>query len=604
MTQTLRGSWELMRLAYRLDRRRLLVALGLMLLQSSALPLAAPALAALTDAAIDHDSGGASVAAVVVAVMVIASLTAGHFAHIFYFELGDLAIMRLERELIDVSNASPGIEHHERPDYADKIQVLRTELARSGAGSMQALLSSVGLGLAIVLTGVLLAAVNPWLLTLPLAAVPPLVLGRRAEATVADARERAALDNRRARHLFALATDAGPAKELRVCGLTSEVRSRHLRAWDSATDTLWRGEVRASGLRVAGQLVFALAYVGATLLVVRDAVAGRRSVGDVILVITLAAQVNGQVTSAVTILQQLQRTARTMADLAWVRGIVRPRSGSAPGAGPVPPAPPVPAPDVIRTGITFEQVAFTYPGTERPVLEGVDLVLPAGSTVAVVGENGAGKTTLVKLLCRFYDASAGTVRVDGVDLRDIDTDAWRTRIAAGFQDFSRFELLARENVGVGNLPDIGSDTAVLAGLRRARAEGVLDRLDHGLDTQLGTTHTDGAQLSGGQWQKLALGRAMMREAPLLLVLDEPTSALDAQAEHELFEQYARNARRVGGLTGAITLLVSHRFSTVRMADLILVVADGRVSESGSHGELVALGGLYAELFDLQAAAYR
>ncbi|HZL80981.1 MAG TPA: ATP-binding cassette domain-containing protein, partial [Demequina sp.] len=248
--------------------------------------------------------------------------------------------------------------------------------------------------------------------------------------------------------------------------------------------------------------------------------------------------------------------------------------------------------------------AFTYPGTDRPVLEGVDLVLPAGSTVAVVGENGAGKTTLVKLLCRFYDATAGTVRVDGVDLRDIDTDEWRTRIAAGFQDFSRFELLARENVGVGNLPDIESQTAVLAGLRRARAEGVLDRLDDGLETQLGTSHTDGAQLSGGQWQKLALGRAMMREAPLLLVLDEPTSALDAQAEHELFEQYAVNARRVGGLTGAITLLVSHRFSTVRMADLILVVADGRVTESGSHDELVALGGLYAELFDLQAAAYR
>ena len=599
MKQTVHGSLELLRLTYRLDRRRLLVALALMLLQASALPLAAPALAALTDAAVARDALGASVAGVLVAVLVIASLTAGHFAHIFYFELGDLALMRLERELIDLSNASTGIEHHERPDYADKIQVLRTELARSGWGSMQALLSSLGLALAILITGVLLAGLNPWLLTLPVAAVPPLVLGRRAEAIVATARERAALDNRRARHLFALATDAGPAKELRVCGLTDEVRTRHLRAWDRATDTLWRGELHASGLRVAGQLVFAFAYVGATLLVVRDAVAGRRSVGDVILVITLAAQVNQQVTSAVTILQQLQRTARTMADLAWVRSIVQPHRVESSGAGPT-----VPAPHTIRTGITFEDVAFTYPGTDRPVLAGVDLTLPAGCTVAIVGENGAGKTTLVKLLCRFYDATSGTVRVDGVDLQDIDVDEWRGRIAAGFQDFSRFELLARENVGVGNLPDIASDAAVLAGLHRARAEGVLDRLDDGLDTQLGTSHSDGAQLSGGQWQKLALGRAMMRATPLLLVLDEPTSALDAQAEHELFEQYAVNARRVGGLTGAITVLVSHRFSTVRMADLILVVADGRISESGSHDELLALGGLYAELFDLQAAAYR
>lgn len=594
MRQTLSGSWALLRLAYRIDPGRLLLALVLMLLQALALPLSAPALAALTDAAVAGDAAAASTAAVVVAVLVIASLTAGHFAHIYYFELGDLAVMRLERELVELSNASPGLEHHERPDYADRLQVLRSELHRSGWGSMQALLSSLGLAVAIVLTGVLLGRVNPWLLALPLAAVPPLVLGRRAESRLADARESAALDSRRARHLFLLASDAGPAKELRVCGLADELRARHATAWEHATATLWRGELRAGGLRVAGQLVFAAAYVGATLLVVRDAVAGRRTVGDVILVITLAAQVNQQVTSAVTILQQLQRAARTVGDLAWVRQVVTP--ATPPGTAP--------APDALRTGITFEDVAFTYPGTDAPVLAGVDLTLPAGSTVAVVGENGAGKTTLVKLLCRFYEASGGVVRVDGQDLRDIDADAWRRRVSAGFQDFCRFELVARENVGVGDLPHVGSDDAVRDALGRAHALDVLDRLDDGLATQLGTTHTDGAQLSGGQWQKLALGRAMMREAPLLLVLDEPTSALDAEAEHELFEQYARNARRVGELTGAITLLVSHRFSTVRMADLILVVDDGRVVEAGSHDELVAARGLYAELFDLQAAAYR
>ncbi|MCC2307516.1 ABC transporter ATP-binding protein [Cellulomonas chengniuliangii] len=597
MRQTVRGAYQLLVLTYRIDPGKLILSLALMLLQSSALPLAAPALAALTDAAVEGDARRAVIAAVVVAVLVIASLTAGHFAHIFYFELGDLALMRLERELVELSNDSPGLEHHERADYADKIQVLRTELQRSGWGSMQALLSSLGLGVAVAITAVLLAGLNPWLLALPVAALPPLLLGRRAESTAAQARDQAALDNRRARHLFVIATDAGPAKELRVCGLEGDLRARHAAAWSRATATLWRGEVRASVLRVAGQLVFAAAYVAATLLVVRDAVEGHRTVGDVILVITLAAQVNAQVTSTVTILQQLQRTARTMADLEWMREVVRPR----PVAGL---AAPLPAPDAIRSGITFEGVAFTYPGTDRPVLADVDLSLPPGTTVAIVGENGAGKTTLVKLLCRFYDATAGTVAIDGVDLRHLDADDWRARVAAGFQDFSRFELLARENVGVGHLPDIGSDEAVLAALGRAHAEGVLERLDHGLDSQLGTTHSDGAQLSGGQWQKLALGRAMMREAPLLLVLDEPTSALDAQAEHELFERYAENARRVGELTGAITLLVSHRFSTVRMADLILVVADGRIAEQGSHAELVSQGGLYAELFNLQAAAYR
>ena len=210
------------------------------------------------------------------------------------------------------------------------------------------------------------------------------------------------------------------------------------------------------------------------------------------------------------------------------------------------------------------------------MLAGVDLHLPPGSTVAIVGENGAGKTTLVKLLCRFYEPTGGSIELDGVDLRRFPLGDWRERIATGFQDFVRFEFLAREAVGVGDLPQIESTPTVTAALVRARGEDVLARLEEGLETQLGKSYTDGAELSGGQWQKLALGRAMMRETPLLLVLDEPTSALDAQAEHLLFEQYAAGARRVAADTGAITILVSHRFSTVRMADLILVVADGKI----------------------------
>ncbi|WP_456825716.1 ABC transporter ATP-binding protein [Cellulomonas sp. P5_E12] len=595
MIQTVRGSWALLRLAGRISPGKLALSAVLMVLQSVAMPLAAPALAALTDAAIAGDARRASIAAVLVAVLVVAALTAGHFAHIFYFELGDLAVIQLERDLIGLSHDSPGIEHHERPEYADRLQVLRSELDRSGWGSMQALLSAIGLGVALVITGVLLARLNPWLLLLPLAAIPPLVLGRRAEAVLGAARTAAATDNRRARHLFLLSLDAAAAKELRTCGLGEEVRGRLRTSWDAATAVLWAGEVRADALRAAGQLAFAVAYVAATLLVLRDAVAGERTVGAVVLVITLASQVNQQVTAAVTILQQLQRAARTMADLAWMRALVRSQN---------PPRTTVPAPDTLRDGIRFEGVSFTYPGTDAPVLEGVDLVLPAGTSVAIVGENGAGKTTLVKLLCRFYAPTTGAITVDGVPLDDLDPVAWRDRTAAGFQDFCRFELLARQNVGVGDLPHIGSDDAVLGALDRAHSSDVLARLEDGLDTQLGTSHADGAQLSGGQWQKLALGRAMMRESPLLVVLDEPTSALDAQAEHDLYERYAAHAAAVGATTGAVTLLVSHRFSTVRMADLILVVADHRIVESGSHEELVAHGGLYAELFGIQAAAYR
>ncbi|MCE6996418.1 ABC transporter ATP-binding protein/permease [Saccharothrix sp. S26] len=594
MIEIVRGGWELFVIAWQESRYRLALSVVLMIAQAAAMPLAAPALAALTDSALAGDVRGASVAAVFVVVAVIAALTAGHFAHIFYFELGDRAVPRLERELIEMTNGSPGLEHHERPEYADKLQVLRQELHRAAWGSMESLLNSLGLLVAISITAVLLARLNPLLLLLPLAAVPPLLLGRRAETIVNAARERSAPPSRHAKHLFGLAASPASAKELRVSGLESEMRSRQRRAWDDASDELWHGERRAVLLRAAGQLLFAVAYVLGTLLVLRDAVAGSRSVGDVLLVLTLASQVNQQVTSAVTALQEMQRTGRVMANLRWIRGLL---------ARQAPPPPDRDVPERLRHGIELRGVSFTYPGTDRPVIADVDLTLPAGGTVAFVGENGAGKTTLVKLLCRFYPATTGVITLDGADLTRFPVDAWRSRIAAGFQDFARFELLARESVGVGELADVGSPDAVRAALHRARAEDVLDRLEDGMETQLGKSYADGAELSGGQWQKLALGRAMMRAEPLLLVLDEPTSALDAQAEHRLFERYAAGAREVGRRTGAITVLVSHRFSTVRMADLIVVVADGRVREHGSHEELMAADGLYAELYAMQAAAY-
>jgi ATP-binding cassette, subfamily B, bacterial len=592
--EVVRGGWELLLIAWQESRYRLVLAVVLMIAQASAMPLAAPALAALTDSALAGDVRGATTAAVLVVVAVIAALTAGHFAHIFYFELGDRAVPRLERELIEMTNGSAGLEHHERPEYADKIQLLRQELHRAGWGSMEGLLNSLGLLVAISITAILLARLNPLLLLLPLAAVPPLLLGRRAESIVNGARERSAPPSRHAKHLFELVANAASAKELRVGGLQSELRSRQRRAWDDASDLLWRGERRAVVLRTGGELFFAVAYVLGTLLVLRDAVAGRRGVGDVLLVLTLASQVNQQVTSSVATLQEMQRTGRVMGNVRWVRALV---------ARQAPPPPDLDVPRRIRDGIELRGVSFTYPGTDRPVIADVDLTLPAGGTVAFVGENGAGKTTLIKLLCRFSPVTTGTIPLDGVDFTRFPVEGWRARIATGFQDFARFELLVRENVGVGELAEIDSADAVRDALRRARAEDVLDRLEDGVETQLGKTYADGVELSGGQWQKLALGRAMMRREPLLLVLDEPTSALDAQAEHRLFERYAAGAREVGRRTGAITLLVSHRFSTVRMADLIVVVADGRVREQGSHDELMAANGLYAELYSMQAAAY-
>jgi ATP-binding cassette subfamily B protein len=269
-----------------------------------------------------------------------------------------------------------------------------------------------------------------------------------------------------------------------------------------------------------------------------------------------------------------------------------------------------PAPARLRQGLSLEGVSFAYPGTTRLVLDSVSLSLPAGAVVALVGENGAGKSTLVKLLCKLYEPTAGRILVDGAPLARVRTDEWRSRLAGAFQDFFRFELPARQSVGVGDVARVDDEPAVAAAVGRAGADDVVARLPGGLSTQLGPSWPGGVEVSFGQWQKLALARGFMREQPLVLVLDEPTAALDAETEHALFERYAaaargsREASGDGGGAAGITILVSHRFSTVRMADLIVVLDGARVAQVGGHDELLAKGGPYAELYRIQAAAYR
>jgi ATP-binding cassette subfamily B protein len=236
------------------------------------------------------------------------------------------------------------------------------------------------------------------------------------------------------------------------------------------------------------------------------------------------------------------------------------------------------------------------------VLHDVDLVLPAGSVVAVVGENGAGKSTLVKLLARLYAPTHGRITADGVDIGHVDVEQWRMRLAGAFQDFARLEFVAGTTVGLGDEPRQDDRLAVGSAVDRAGATPVVEELPAGLDTQLGPSWEEGVDVSFGQWQKLALARGYMRPAPLLLMLDEPTAALDAETEHALFERFASGAREENS-HGRITVLVSHRFSTVRMADLIVVLDGAHVAEVGSHDELMALGGTYAELYSIQARSY-
>jgi ATP-binding cassette subfamily B protein len=593
MRQSLRtGAW-LLRMSWRQSRFKTAAALLLILGKAVSVPLLALALRWLTNAALAGDLVGAWLAGFAVSAFAMAALTFGHFSHIAYFELSEINALLEDERLIALANGSAGIEHQERPDYADKVVVLEREIQQIRNG-LYAVLSLLSLILGIGLTGVMLMMVNPILLLLPLIAIPPLVTGQRAQAIEDRARQETASDLRLASHLFHMATGAGPAKELRVSRLADEIERRHDELWERASRKLWRAQAGASVLRAIGQLVFAAGYVAGILLVVNDAISGHRSVGDVVLAITLAAQVNQQVSFAVGFLHDLGRIARAHVLFDWLERQVAASS---------PQAADLPVPRRLADGIRLRDVSFRYPDTERLVLEGVNLHIPAGSTVAIVGENGAGKSTLVKLLCRFYEPTSGTISVDGLDLARMPVAAWRERVAASFQDFARFELVARQTVGVGSLAVMDRPLVAEAALDRAGACDMVSTLEEGLSTQLGKSYAGGMELSGGQWQKLALGRAMMREEPLVLVLDEPTAALDAEAEHILFERYAEGARRVGRGTGGITLLVSHRFSTVRMADLIVVVADGKVAEVGSHAQLVRQCGLYAEMYGIQAGAY-
>jgi ATP-binding cassette, subfamily B, bacterial len=499
-----------------------------------------------------------------------------------------------DRRSISLTASTPRLDQLEMPEYLDNLQMVRSDpicFAHAvGLWSpMLALVVRMGLTLG------LLANLDLWLLALPFLALPAVWATHQANRWRNATWRQVAAPGRRAQALFRLATTAAPAKELRVYGLGDELLARQDAALETAARIDVESQLKGAALTTGATLLFVTGYVVALWLVADQAIAGNASAGDVVLAVGLCGQLNTQVSAALSWIVLHGRASRVIDSYRRIEEHARSAEESAQGTTPVP--------QQLMTGIELRGVSYTYPGAERPALEDVSAVLPAGGVVALVGDNGAGKTTLVKLLTGLYTPTTGRVVIDGVDLDDLDLAAWRRACSASFQDYARLELLARQSVGVGELRRVDDSEAVAVAVRRAGASDVIDGLAAGLETQLGRSFPDGAELSGGQWQKLAIARAMMRPEALLLIFDEPTSALDAPTEHRLFEAYAAAGRAAQG-AGAITVLVSHRFSTVRFADLILVLHHGRLVEQGTHTSLMAQGGLYAELFALQSAAYR
>ncbi len=455
---TLRAGRFLFGLGLKVGRAKLIRAVALMFAGYVAGPIAALLVGQLTNALIGREASLALTLCLVVAALLVAQLMLSHFAHMDYFDVAEVAESRLRGELIDLVNGPPRIEHLDSPVFADTVSLVRDWLFGT-TKSLEAVLQLAGLVLQVVITVAILVSLDPWLALLPLVAVVPVFLERRAEVSVERAREASAEPVRFNRHLLELATGVDSIKELRLFGTEEALLARQAEGWGRVTRTMWRAQLRAALLRAGGQAVFALAYGGAILLELSRAANGQASAGALVTVIVLAVQVAVQVSGALGLLSMLQAASKTVERIESLRaaasGAAPPPSpahptpeaagegGAAPGvrmasepaATPRAAAPRVPVPARLATGIRLDGVSFAYPGAATQVLSGVSLEIPAGATLALVGENGAGKSTLVKLLCGLYLPTHGRVLVDGADLAGFDPAAWRSRVANSLPGF-------------------------------------------------------------------------------------------------------------------------------------------------------------------------
>jgi ATP-binding cassette, subfamily B, bacterial len=586
----LESMWRLCRLGFRYEPALMGVAFVLTLV--AALPDALLALwfKLLGEGFLQHRPGLLEVAAAGIGVSAVATWFLQTTSTRLQRRFRDKVTIALESHVARLQATISTIAHQERPEYLDRLSVLREQIFTLDHMYMS-VFATAGWILRLAVTVALLATVNPVLVTLALFAIPTVAATSWRPVVERVAQERGGQADRLARHLFTVSTTAAPGKEIRVLGTGRDLADRRRSAWEQWYGPVAAARTRSSAWYAAGWAIFAAGYVGA---VVLTSTGQHASAASAILVLAAGSRLSAYVGATVSEIGFLRGIWMDGSRrLAWLEDYAASAAREAD----------LPAPDRIRQGIRFERLTFRYPGAPAPALDDVDLYLPAGCVIAIVGENGAGKSTLVKLLAKLYLPTSGRILVDGGDLARLEPAQWRQRLAGAFQDFFRFEFLASQTVGLGDLPRMDDEPAVASAVDRAGARQVVDALPAGLRTQLGPTWPDGVDVSFGQWQKLALARGFMRNEPLIVALDEPTAALDAETEHELFEQYARRARERGS-DGCITILVSHRFSTVRMADLIVVLDSARVAEVGSHDELMELGGHYAELYQIQAKAYR
>jgi ATP-binding cassette subfamily B protein len=500
--------------------------------------------------------------------------------------LGDKVSRHVEGRVLDVTTAVD-LAMFDDPEFHNRVQ-------RTGAGGYKMSFTIVeglfGLARALlgVVTGLLvIATIAPLLLALLALVVVPawLAASRRGHDFHRFFWRRAHQDRQRT-YLASLLQDRDSAKEVRAFGLAMHLRRRYEHLYDDRMAELRRLASRQIWLNLAANAAIMVVLAATLLIVTWLTLTGRVPLASAGIAVAGAALVGGRLASFGWSIGALSGSARHLEDFLAFDAMLPQIRGARPTGT---------APDTFTT-LAAEDVVFRYPSAAEPAVRGVSLEIAAGEVVALVGENGSGKTTLAKLLAGLYLPEKGTVRWDGVDMSTVDPDAWRDRVAVIFQDFERFHLSAGENIGLGRIAAMHDEAAIRAAARQSGADDFISKLPDGYETLLGPEFSGGTDLSLGQWQRIALARAFFRGAPVI-ILDEPTAALDPRAEKELFDRIRTL------LAGRTVLLISHRFSSVRSADRIYVLDDGRVVEDGDHDTLMALGGIYAELFTLQAAAY-
>lgn len=590
----LSSMWRLCKLGYTHEPRLVVLVVMLTLLQAVPDALFALWLKLMADALLENNS----VVLFATLAAMAASATLTWLLRVLATRLTrrfrDRVTIALETHVATLQASVSGLELQERQDYLDRLAVLRNQVFVLDHMYVS-VLNTIGWTVRVIITIALLTSIDPLLVLLVLFAVPTVMSSAWRPAVERQVEERFAQHNRLAEHLFATATSAAAAKEVRVTGIGDDLADQRRTEWQRWFAPVARARWGTAISHSLAWAIFGLGYVGAVVFVV---VGLDASVGSVLLILAAGARLSGYVGGTIGEIGFLRGIwLDGSRRLVWLENYTAALSADTNNE----------VPDRLVDGIRFEHVSFAYPGADRLALQDITLHLPPGAVVAVVGENGAGKSTLVKLLAKMYEPTSGDILIDGQPLRRMSSAEWRSRLTGAFQDFYRFEFRAQHSVGLGDLPKLDDEPAVTDAVRRAGAGDVIERLPEGLHSQLGPTWPGGEELSFGQWQKLALSRGYMRARPLLMVLDEPTAALDAETEHELFERYAAAARADelrSSDVGGITILVSHRFSTVRMADLIVVLDGSRLAEVGSHDELMHRDGPYAELYRIQAAAYQ